>query len=62
MQNELKSGIYCIENIITNKKIFNDATDAGKELSIDGSAILKVCQGKRKTCGGYHWEFLNIGK
>ena len=38
---------------------FDDATKAGKRLSLDGSAILKVCQGKRKTCGGYHWKFLN---
>ena len=47
--------VFCIE---LNKK-FEDATEAGKELSLDGSAILKVCQGKRKTCGGYHWKFLN---
>lgn len=48
--------VFCIE---LNKQ-FNDATEAGNELSIDGSAILKVCRGERKTCGGYHWEFLNI--
>lgn len=47
--------VLCIE---LNQK-FDDATEAGKELSLDGSAILKVCQGKRKTCGGYHWKFLN---
>ena len=47
--------VLCIE---LNKE-FDDATEAGKELSLDGSAILKVCQGKRKTCGGYHWKFLN---
>lgn len=39
------------------KREFQDATAAGKELGIDGCAILKVCQGKRYTCGGYHWEF-----
>lgn len=48
--------VLCIE---LNKK-FDDATAAGKELSLDGSAILKVCKKERKTCGGYHWEFLNI--
>lgn len=46
--------VFCMEL----KKKFNDATDAGKELSIDSSAILKVCRGERKTCGGYHWKFL----
>lgn len=51
--------VFCIEL----NKVFNDATEAGKELSIDGSAILKVCQNKRKTCGGYHWKFYyNLGK
>lgn len=50
--------VFCDE---LNKE-FKDATEAGKELSIDSSAILKVCQGKRKTCGGYHWKFLDIGK
>ena len=53
--------VLCIE---LNKR-FKDATEAGKELRIDSSAILKVCRGERKTCGGYHWRFLktenNIG-
>lgn len=50
--------VLCME---LNKQ-FDDATTAGKELFLDSSAILKVCRGERKTCGGYHWEFLNIGK
>ena len=41
---------------------FENATDAGKKLSLDSSAILKVCRKERKTCGGYHFEFINIGK
>ena len=47
--------VLCIEL----NKIFNDATTAGKELSLDGSGILKVCKGERKTCGGYRWKFIN---
>lgn len=47
--------VLCVE---LNKE-FKDATEVGKELLLDGSAILKVCKGKRNTCGGYHWEFLN---
>lgn len=41
-------------------QIFDDATTAGKSLNLDGSAILKCCKGERKTCGGYHWEFINL--
>lgn len=47
--------VMCVEL----DKIFEDATTAGKELSLDSSAILKVCQQKRKTCGGFHWKFKN---
>ena len=48
--------VYCIEL----DKIFNDATEAGKILGLDSSGILKCCRGERKTCGGYHWEFINL--
>ena len=46
----------------TSSYVFKDAAEAAKELSLDSSAILKVCRKQRKTCGGYTWEFLNIGK
>lgn len=48
--------VYCVEM----NKVFIDATEAAKELNIDGSAILKVCRGERQTCGGYHWKFYTI--
>ena len=51
-----RNAVYCVELDL----IFNDATYAAKELSIDGSAILKCCRGERKTCGGYHWNFVNL--
>lgn len=50
--------VFCIEL----RQVFKDATEASKTLLIDSSAILKVCRKERKTCGGYHWEFLNIGE
>ncbi len=50
--------VLCID---LNRK-FDDATEAGKAMSLDSSCILKVCQGKRKTCGGYKWKFLNNGE
>ena len=47
--------VYCVEL----DKIFEDATVVAKELSLDSGAILKCCKGERKTCGGYHWKFVN---
>ena len=38
-------------------KVFENATEAGKELDLDSGAILKCCRGERKTCGGYRWNF-----
>lgn len=46
--------VLCIEL----NKVFENATDAGKELHIDSGAILKCCRGERKTCGGYRWNFV----
>lgn len=51
-----RCSVYCVEL----DRVFNDATDAGKELNLDSSAILKCCRGERHTCGGYHWEFINL--
>lgn len=50
--------VLCIEL----NKIFNDATEASKQMNIDSSGILKVCRNERHTCGGYHWQFINNGK
>lgn len=43
----------------TNKllKEFPSAKDAGKELNLDKGSITKCCQHKRKTVGGYRWEY-----
>lgn len=46
--------VLCIEL----GKIFDCAATAGKEFNVQGGSILEVCKGNRKTCGGYHWEFL----
>ena len=39
-------------------KIWDSATDAMKELKIDGSAITKCCRGKLKQSGGYRWQYI----
>ncbi len=51
-----RNNVYCIEL----EKTFNDATEAARELNLNSSAILKCCRGERKTCGGYHWKFINL--
>lgn len=38
-------------------KSWPSATIAGKELGIDSSSISKCCNGKKKTTGGYTWEY-----
>lgn len=57
-QRRNRTSVRCIEL----GKTFLDATEAAKELHLDSSAILKVCRKERKTCGGYHWKFVNNGK
>ena len=51
-----RCNVYCIEL----ERLFEDATTAGKILNLDSGAILKCCRGERKTCGNYHWEFINL--
>lgn len=46
--------VLCVEL----NKVFENATEASKELHIDAGAILKCCRGERKTCGGYRWNFV----
>lgn len=37
-------------------KIYQTKAQAAKELNLDSGSISKVCQGKRKTCGGFIWK------
>ena len=46
--------IRCIEL----NTIYPSVTEAGRCLNLDKSSISKVCLGKRKTTGGYHWEYV----
>lgn len=52
-----RCNVRCVEL----DRTFDDATMAGKILNLDSGAILKCCRGERKTCGNYHWEFINLG-
>ena len=37
-------------------RVWDCMTDAGKELGVDISNILKCCKGKRQNAGGYVWK------
>lgn len=46
---------YTLDGIFI--KEWKSATQATKELNINGSHISSCCKGKRKTCGGYVWKY-----
>ena len=39
-------------------KVFPSAHEAGRQLGISNSHISDCCRGNRKTCGGYHWRYI----
>ncbi len=45
--------VMCIETGAT----YSCAAEAGRILNLHANAIIQVCKGKRKTTGGYHWEY-----
>ena len=47
--------VKCIE---TNT-IYDSTRQASRETGIAQPNIIKVCQGKLKTCGGFHWEYVD---
>lgn len=57
-QGEKQSRKVKATNIKTGEVIvFNSIKQASEETGCDMSLIVKVCKGKRKTCGGFHWEY-----
>ncbi len=51
----VSKAVRCVE---TNK-IYNSMKEAGADIGVDASHISSVCKGKQKTCGGYHWEYID---
>ena len=47
--------VYCVEL----DRYFTTLIEAANELGLDYSSISKACLGKRKTVGGYHWQYAN---
>lgn len=55
-----KKSIPVLQIDIKTNKIINKyygASEANRITGINNSLILRVCQGKGKTAGGYKWEF-----
>ena len=47
--------VQCIETGI----IYPSVAEAERQTGIDAKLIRRVCVGKRKTTGGYHWKYIN---
>lgn len=47
--------VLCIEL----NRIFESTTEASKQLGLEQCNISRCCNGERKTCGGYHWDFID---
>lgn len=51
-----KKPVRCVETGI----VYESATDAARKVpNTTQSKICMVCKKQRKTCGGYHWEYVN---
>ena len=46
--------VRCIETGV----IYENISDAARQTGIYRESIGKCCNGKRKTAGGYHWEYI----
>ena len=46
--------VLCVETVIT----YDSVTAASEQTGINLSNISQCCLGKRKTAGGYHWQFV----
>lgn len=52
-KNKGNKPVKCIETDI----VYISTVSANRETGIDNSSISKCCKGKRKTAGGYHWQY-----
>lgn len=55
--NARKKAVLCVETGI----VYRSVREAERQLHICHSGIARVCNGaaRYKTCGGYHWEYVN---
>lgn len=43
---------------ITTEKVYSSIKEAAADTGILSTHITRVCKGKRKSCGGFQWEYL----
>lgn len=53
---KISKKIKCIET----GECFNSIKEAAAAKKISAGHIGEVCKGKRKTCGGYHWQYWEV--
>ena len=58
MKQSTMKKVRCVET----GEIFESCSDAAKAKNIKGHHIPECCKGQRKTCGGYHWEYIDNSK
>ena len=51
----LKKPVMCVET----GEVFESIKDVERKTTIDKNAICACCNGKQKTSGGYHWQFVD---
>lgn len=51
----ISKAVYCVEL----DREYKSQTEAANDLGIDRKGISKCCLGVYKTCGGYHWRYVN---
>ena len=52
---KISKRVYCIEL----DKTFDSSHAAARELNLFQTNITKCCKGKHKTCGGFHWRYVD---
>lgn len=55
MSESQKVRVLCIET----EQIFNSMEEASEWVGISYTNISKCCRGEHKTCGGYHWKYVD---
>lgn len=51
--------VVCYNDDSNILNIFGNSKEAGRVLGVSGSSVLECCQGKRKTCGGKKFKYLD---
>lgn len=57
---KIKPVVMISKNTLEKVKEFNSIREAERIMKIDHSTISKVCRGKKKSAGGYFWEYKEV--